>query len=70
MSLGGAGKALEKAVQAGLPDGWELDERELEILDLAAHQADDLDRLQKAIAKEGVTSTGSTGQRTVPFVRQ
>lgn len=65
MSVGRAGKALQKAVQAGLPDGWELDEREVEMLDLAARQADDLERLEKAIAKTGAMVIGSTGQPVV-----
>jgi hypothetical protein len=59
------GEALTKAVLADLPEGWELDRREIEFLDLAARQADDLAQLEKAIAKEGVTALGSTGQRTV-----
>jgi phage terminase small subunit len=64
-ALGPAGKKLWKAVLADLPSGWELDQREIELLGLAARQADDLTKLEAAIRKEGVTSSGSTGQRTV-----
>jgi hypothetical protein len=65
MSLGKAGKALQRAVQAGIPDGWELDEREVEMLDLAARQADDLERLETAISEAGAMVAGSTGQPVV-----
>jgi hypothetical protein len=65
MSLGTAGKALRKAILDDLPDGWELDHREKALLDLAGRQADDLDRLERAIKKEGATSTGSMGQLVV-----
>ena len=44
--LGDRGKALGGTTVAGLPKGWELDEREHEILALAARQADDLRRLE------------------------
>jgi phage terminase small subunit len=74
MGLGPAGKALWKSVHDDLPDGWDLDHRELELLSLAARQADDLARLEKAIEKEGTMSTGSTGQPTlhpaIPEARQ
>jgi hypothetical protein len=63
--LGTAGRTLWKAVLGGLADGWQLDERELELLGLACRQADDLSLLEAAIKREGVTSIGSTGQRTV-----
>jgi hypothetical protein len=65
MSLGARGKALRKSILDDLPGGWQLDHREETLLDLAGHQADDLDRLERAIKKEGATSTGSTGQRIV-----
>ena len=60
--LGQRGKALWKSVTEGLPDGWELDERELAVLELAAGQADQLDALEAAIRRDGVTAVGSAGQ--------
>jgi hypothetical protein len=49
----------------GLPDGWELDERELALLTLAARQADDLEKLEGAIEESGPMTTGSAGQPVV-----
>lgn len=60
-----AGKALRKRVLAGLPNGWELDEREVELLALAAHQADVVAVLERIVKKEGVMATGSTGQAVI-----
>lgn len=54
-----------RSVAKGLPDGWELDERELAVLSLAAHQADDLARLETAIKRDGAMSVGSKGQPVV-----
>ncbi len=56
------GRALWQSIDKGLPDGWELDERERAILVLAARQADDLARLEALIAKHGAMVTGSAGQ--------
>lgn len=63
--LGTAGKRLRKSILADLPNDWELDHREIELLELAARQADDLALLERAIKKEGAISTGSTGQTIV-----
>lgn len=60
--LGVAGKALWRRIIGDLPDGWALDERELRALEQAAKCADDLARLEKAIAAEGYTVAGSQGQ--------
>lgn len=60
--LGPRGRALWGLIQKGLPDGWELDERECSILALAARQADDLAALERSIKKHGVTVAGSAGQ--------
>src|SRR4051794_9342986 len=72
--LGAVGKALWKSVLEDLPDGWDLDHRELQILSLAARQADDLERLEKAIKKDGTMTVGSTGQPilhpAIPEARQ
>jgi hypothetical protein len=48
-----------------LPAGWEFDPREVALLERACAQADDLDRLEKAIKRDGVVATGSQGQRIV-----
>lgn len=64
-SLRRRGKALWKSVQEALPADWVLDEREAELLTLAAHQADDLDRLEAVIKKVGVEALGSAGQPVV-----
>ena len=59
--LGAAGKGLWSEVHKALPSRFEFDEREREILSLAAHQADDLARLEKAF-KESMMVKGSQGQ--------
>lgn len=63
--LGNAGQALWRAIHKGLPDGWELDEREVAILELAARQADAVAELEAIIAAEGTMAQGSTGQPVV-----
>lgn len=63
--MGPAGKALWKAVHGDLPKGWELDQREVKLLAMAARQADDLALLEASIRKVGAMVTGSTGQPTV-----
>ena len=69
--LDATGRALWRSVTAGLPDGWELDERELAVLALAARQADDVAALERALKRDGVTVKGSTGQpRVNPLVSE
>ena len=63
--LGNAGRALWSSIAKGLPDDWELDEREAAYLTLAAHQADDLTRLETAIKRDGAMTKGSAGQPVV-----
>lgn len=70
--LGDAGSALWLAILAGLEEaseddegGWELDERELAILEAAARQADDLGKIEAAIEEHGVMTRGSTNQLVV-----
>lgn len=63
--LGAAGKRLFKAVIADLPDGLEFADSELEVLAMAARQADTVADLEAVVATDGVMSTGSTGQATV-----
>lgn len=56
------GRALYRSVERGLPAGWELDEREREILVLAARQADDLAALEAALKRDGMVVRGSARQ--------
>lgn len=61
--LGAAGKALWKSITTGLDaDDFELDEREVEILKLAARQADDLTRLDAEVKRAGTMVPGSADQ--------
>jgi hypothetical protein len=53
--------ALVEAIRAGLPASHEWDERELALLDLAARQAADIDRLEKDMAERGVRVAGRGG---------
>lgn len=72
--LGQRGEDLWCSITNGLPDRWELDDREREVLALASHQADDLGRLEMEIERLGVTTTGPQGQVVispmVPEARQ
>jgi P27 family predicted phage terminase small subunit len=60
--LRAAGKALWRAIHAGLPAECELDERELAILAAACRQADDVATLEEAVARDGVMIAGAQGQ--------
>lgn len=60
--LGDAGRRLWDSIAGGLPPDWRLDERECELLGLAARQADTLAALEALVEAEGLTTTGSTGQ--------
>lgn len=63
--LGNSGRALWRSVVKAMPDGWELDERELVLLGVACRQRDDLAKLERAIKREGAMATGSKGQPVV-----
>ena len=63
--LGNSGRALWRSIVKGLPDGWELDEREQAILKLAARQVDAVAQLEGVVAKQGAMVRGSTGQPVV-----
>src|SRR5438309_315332 len=63
--LGGPGKRLCRAVLADLPASWELDQREIALLELAGRQADDLERLEASIRQLGAFVTGSQGQQVL-----
>lgn len=56
------GRRLWKAVEGGLAADWELDPRELVILELAARALDDVNSLELAIKADGLTVEGSSGQ--------
>lgn len=60
--LGKAGRKLWTDVQHGLGDGWELNERETHLLELAAGQRDNLDLLEAAIRDQGSMVRGSRDQ--------
>ncbi len=66
--LGAAGKAVWRAVLDDLTaagngsETWELDGRELLILEAAARQADLNRELEQALARDGVMIEGSQGQ--------
>ncbi len=60
-----APQGLQKAGAAlwrGIVAVYELDPRELTVLGLACRQADDVARLEAAVAAEGVVVEGSKGQ--------
>jgi hypothetical protein len=50
--------ALVAAIRDGLPTSHEWDERDRALLDLAARQAADIDRLETDIAEQGVRVQG------------
>lgn len=54
-----AGEQLRRSIL----ETYELDLRELRILDLACAQADDVARLEAAVAADGVMVAGAAGQR-------
>jgi hypothetical protein len=66
-----AGERLAAAIHDALPDDMELSEREQEMLRLAAGQADDLERLEKAMDDSDLLTTGSKGQVVLsPLVQE
>ena len=56
------GKALWKALQGDVTDGYSFDQRELHLLNEAALVADHLADLERVLRKDGMTSLGSAGQ--------
>lgn len=64
-ALGGAGKRLWRAILRDLAPGWELDARELHLLRRACRCADELDKLEAVVDRDGTTVEGSRGQTTV-----
>lgn len=63
--FGKPGKALWLKIMDDLDEGWKFDNRELHILAEACRTADDLGALDRAIAKDGRTVTGSRNQVVV-----
>ncbi len=64
-ALGAPGKKLFRAILRDIDADWQLDARELTLLERAGRCADDLDKLEKAIDKDGIMVEGSQGQRRV-----
>jgi P27 family predicted phage terminase small subunit len=60
--LDDAGRRLWRSIWRGLEDGWELDEREVELLQRACTSADHIAELEETVAEEGVTAYGAAGQ--------
>lgn len=63
--LSAAGADLWAKIVGELDDGWQFDERELYLLQQAAHTADLIADLEAAVAADGVTAKGSRGQPVV-----
>lgn len=63
--LGFEGQRLWESIVGDLAEGWELDARELHLLERACRCADDLAALEAAIDADGPTTTGSRGQTVV-----
>jgi hypothetical protein len=61
-SLGGAGKRLWRSIVNDTAPGWELDARDLALLGEAAKIADTLDKLEKAVKRDGETTTIDSGR--------
>lgn len=61
--LGAAGRLLWRSVLSSFPEGWQADEKDAAILRLAATQADDLARVERAIRQTGALAVGSRGQK-------
>jgi hypothetical protein len=63
--LGPAGEVLWTLILQELPEGIEYDARELALLERACTCADAIDALDRVVAAEGTTTTGSRGQTVV-----
>jgi phage terminase small subunit len=60
--LGESGRVLWRSVIADVPADWELDARDLAVLEAACRQADDVAALEAAVARDGVVGVGAAGQ--------
>ena len=63
--LGAPGKALWKTITGDLSAGWQLDSRELHLLERACRVEDEMRKLEAVVDQDGPTSRGSAGQLTV-----
>lgn len=72
--LASAGRAVWRKIVTDLGDDWELDGRELLVLEAACRQADLNAELEEALAREGVSVADAQGQQrlnaTVTELRQ
>lgn len=59
------GKALWGSILGDVDADWELDKRELHLLERACRCEDEMRKLEAAVDKEGPTARGSTGQVVV-----
>ena len=64
-ALAKPGKALWRSILGDLDPGWELDARELHLLERACRCADELVLLEAQVDSAGATVTGSRGQVVV-----
>ena len=60
--IGAEGRVLWNRLVGALGEDWNLDERELALLEEAAKTADELGELGEALDRDGMTVTGSRGQ--------
>jgi hypothetical protein len=60
--LRGAGKALWSEMFADVPEAWEFDRRDLELLAQAARIVDAIVELEAAVDRDGVMIAGAAGQ--------
>lgn len=63
--LGLPGRGLWKAILGDVSEGWQLDKRELHLLERACRVEDEMRLLEAVVDKEGVTALGSKGQAVV-----
>lgn len=63
--LGAAGQGLLASILGGVEEGWELDQRELHLLERACRIEDQIAALELVLEAEGPTTKGSRGQVVV-----
>ena len=63
--LGTAGRRLWRDVLADVADGWELDARDVALLEAACRAADRAAALDEAVESDGLMVPGSQGQRVL-----
>jgi hypothetical protein len=69
--LGPAGKRLWLAIVGSVVEGWELDAKDLALLESAATTADTVESLSKELAKSSIMVAGSMDQdRLNPLVAE